>query len=283
MSDCYTKLFSSITDSTIWAAPDTTRLVWITMLAMSDQHGYIGASVPGLATRARVSLEDCVAALETLLAPDKWSRTPDNEGRRIKATDGGWILLNHAKYRAIQNKESRREQARIAMQKLRASKQKTTVNDVGVGEPPFTHTDTDTDTELNTLSGENPTPTPETQKFTTEAEEALEYLNEKSGRDFKPVDSNVKLITARMRDGATLIEIKLVIDAKVAEWLSDEKMHQYLRPSTLFNATKYAQYSGQLEQVDSGKGEWFEFLGKFECDLTPQEKAQLFVARSATR
>lgn len=35
--------------------------------------------------------------------------------------------------------------------------------------------------------------------------------------------------------------------------------------------------------VDRGKGEWLEGLGKFESELTQQEKAQLFVARSATR
>lgn len=130
----FTKLFASITDSTIWQAPDTTRIVWITMLAMADQNGYVGASVPGLAARARVSMSDCIAALDTLRSPDEWSRTKDFEGRRITDADGGWRLLNHAKYRAKLDAVDRREQARVAMAKLRASrKQALTVNRVNTG------------------------------------------------------------------------------------------------------------------------------------------------------
>ena len=102
----YTKLFSSITESTIWREADHIRLVWITMLAMADRKGRVWASVPGLADRARVSIESCVEALERLQSPDEWSRTEDNEGRRIAKIDGGWILLNHEKYRNIRDEES---------------------------------------------------------------------------------------------------------------------------------------------------------------------------------
>jgi len=157
----YTKLFSSITDSTIWQAPDATRLVWITMLAMADKEGYVGASIPGLANRARVSLDDCLAALDCLLAPDKWSRTEDFEGRRIECADGGWNLLNYTKYRTIRNEDDRREQSRVAMAKLRAlrSKPVSNVNDVGrrlptqmqsTGETPSTGTE---QPETNTRHG----------------------------------------------------------------------------------------------------------------------------------
>ena len=90
------------------------------MLAMADQHGYVGASIPGLASRARVPLESCVAALECFKAPDEYSRTKDHDGRRIAEAEGGWVLLNHAKYRAAQSKEARRERSRIAMAELRA-------------------------------------------------------------------------------------------------------------------------------------------------------------------
>jgi hypothetical protein len=129
MSMTFTKLFSSITASTIWAAPDSTRIVWITMLAMADQHGRVWASVPGLANIARVSIEACENAIVELQAPDKYSRTKDNEGRRIEPIDGGWRLLNYAKYRAIRDEESikeskrryineRRERERLAVEKV---------------------------------------------------------------------------------------------------------------------------------------------------------------------
>lgn len=97
----YTKLFNSIVTSTIWTEDDKTRIVWITMLAMCDQHGEVQASVPGIARLSGVSLEDAEMAIGKLLSPDKHSRTPDNEGRRIAPIDGGWELLNHAKYRRM--------------------------------------------------------------------------------------------------------------------------------------------------------------------------------------
>jgi hypothetical protein len=112
MSMTFTKLFSSITASTIWAARDQTRIVWITMLAMADQHGRVWGSLPGLAHIARVSVDDCQTALAELAGPDKYSRTKEHDGRRVEAIDGGWHLLNHAKYRAIRDEESIKESKR---------------------------------------------------------------------------------------------------------------------------------------------------------------------------
>lgn len=130
MAGFFTKLDAGITDSTIWHQPDHTRLTWITMLAMADQHGYVGASIPGLASRARVPLDACVAALECFKAPDEYSRTKDHDGRRIADADGGWILLNHAKYRAAQSADDRRERSRIAMAALRARRKAEKATDV---------------------------------------------------------------------------------------------------------------------------------------------------------
>lgn len=112
MSDTYTKLFSSITASTVWGEPYATRVVWVSMLAMADANGCIYASIPGLARHANVSLSEVEAALASFQAPDTYSRTHDHEGRRIEPIDGGWRLLNHSKYRAIRGAEDRREYKR---------------------------------------------------------------------------------------------------------------------------------------------------------------------------
>lgn len=119
MSMTFTKLFSSITESTVWMEPANIRLVWITMLAMSDRLGRVWASVPGLAARARVPDEDCRKALRTFMAPDPDSRTKDKQGRRIEEIDGGWRLLNHAKYRSIRDDEAIRESKRKYINKRR--------------------------------------------------------------------------------------------------------------------------------------------------------------------
>lgn len=115
----FTKLFSSITESTIWRESDHTRIVWITMLAMANKNGFVFASVPGLADRARVPLEAAVMALERFQQPDEWSRTKEFEGRRIEPVDGGWRLLNYHKHRAIWDEEDRREYHREYMRKYR--------------------------------------------------------------------------------------------------------------------------------------------------------------------
>ncbi len=108
----YTKLFSSIVHSTIWREPAHVKIVWITMLAISDKNGVAEASIPGLADLARVSLEDCEDALTALQRPDRYSRTTEHEGRRIAPVDGGWLLLNHSKYREMLKADDERERKR---------------------------------------------------------------------------------------------------------------------------------------------------------------------------
>jgi hypothetical protein len=95
----FVKLYGSILDSTIWLEPLPTKVVWITMLAMADADGCVVSSIPSLAKRAGVAREDCLTALATLAAPDPDSKTSDHEGRRIERVDGGWLILNHRKYR----------------------------------------------------------------------------------------------------------------------------------------------------------------------------------------
>jgi hypothetical protein len=105
----FTKLFASIVSSSIWTEDAETRVVWVTMLALADKDGEVWASVGGLAKQAGVSREKCASALAKFMAPDPDSRTKDNEGRRIAEIDGGWVLLNYAKYRELGRGEDRRE------------------------------------------------------------------------------------------------------------------------------------------------------------------------------
>lgn len=114
------------------------------------------------------------------------------------------------------------------------------------------------------LLKQNPTtrdkqiPTPSSSSSSSDikaAAEILAYLNDKAGRSYKPVPANVGLIAARLKEGATADDCRKVIDAKISAWLGDAKMGEYLRPATLFNATKFAQYVGELgsEVGDAGR------------------------------
>jgi hypothetical protein len=115
----YTKLFNSIVTSTIWTEDDKTRIVWITMLALADKNGEVAGSVPGLARIAGVPVEAARIALEKFMAPDPDSRTRDDEGRRIEEIDGGWALLNHAKYRRMASKDENKERTRERVRRFR--------------------------------------------------------------------------------------------------------------------------------------------------------------------
>ena len=74
----------------------------------------------------------------------------------------------------------------------------------------------------------------------------LTYLNEQAGRDYRPVNGNLSLIAARLKEGASVEDCKAVIDRKVGEWKGGE-MDKYLRPATLFNSLKFAQYQGETK------------------------------------
>jgi uncharacterized phage protein (TIGR02220 family) len=91
--------------------------------------------------------------------------------------------------------------------------------------------------DSNTLSGEK---SPD-HSASIQAQEILAYLNEKSGRAFKAVRSNLNLIDSRLKN-FTVEELKSVVDKKCEEWLDDPAMSAYVRPETLFNATKCASY-----------------------------------------
>lgn len=73
--------------------------------------------------------------------------------------------------------------------------------------------------------------------------EILEFLNEKTGRSYRPVDENLRFIYARLNT-CSVDDIKGVIARKTREWKNTE-MEKYLRPATLFNAHKFEQYIGE--------------------------------------
>ena len=124
----FTKLFSSITESTVWRESSDVRIVWITLLAMADQNGRVFASIPGLAGRAQVSVEVTEQALGKFLAPDKYSRTKDYDGRRIAEIDGGWELLTYAKHRDKYHEDGRHTYMRELMRQRRANNKLTAAN-----------------------------------------------------------------------------------------------------------------------------------------------------------
>lgn len=70
-------------------------------------------------------------------------------------------------------------------------------------------------------------------------------LNGLIGTKFKPNAQSMKShVSARLREGYTKEDFLEVIDKKVAEWGSDDRMRMYLRPETLFGP-KFESYLNQ--------------------------------------
>lgn len=106
----------------------------------------------------------------------------------------------------------------------------------------------------------------------------LDHLNAKAGKRFRAVEANLKLVRARLAE-ATADEIRQVIDARCAKWRSDPKMAEYLRPDTLFGATKFAQYLGEVGAAPPKRAEWW--LDHGYGDEAMARKAGLTPAREA--
>ena len=74
----------------------------------------------------------------------------------------------------------------------------------------------------------------------------IEHLNKKVNKKFSyKAESNRKLIRARFNEGYTLDDFIRVIDIKTDEWINDDKMKNYLQPSTLFRTSNFDKYLNQ--------------------------------------
>ena len=83
--------------------------------------------------------------------------------------------------------------------------------------------------------------------------EILEYLNKKTGRSFRNVEANKKLIKARWNEGYKLEDFKTVVDNMVSNWsgkmFNGVPAENYLQPKTLFS-NKFDSYLNQVPRIE---------------------------------
>lgn len=80
-------------------------------------------------------------------------------------------------------------------------------------------------------------------KYGAERTEIISYLNQELGTKYRAESKAIReIINGRLSEGYTVEDFKTVIDNMTAEWSGDEKMSQYLRPSTLFAPTHFPEY-----------------------------------------
>lgn len=92
--------------------------------------------------------------------------------------------------------------------------------------------------------------------FATEIGEVVSYLNDVCGTSYRQSAKKTReKVIARLREGFTVDDMKLVIDNRNALWSSDRRMREYLRPETLFGPKfegylNAARTSRQARRVD---------------------------------
>lgn len=90
----------------------------------------------------------------------------------------------------------------------------------------------------------------------------VEYLNIKSNSHYKySTDKTQTLIKARIKDGFTLDDFKIVIDKKCEEWLGTD-FEKFLRPETLFSN----KFEGYLNQKITTKKKTLKDISMSDID-----------------
>ncbi len=75
------------------------------------------------------------------------------------------------------------------------------------------------------------------------ARDVLSHLNRVTGKNFRPVDANLKPIVALLKTYKPE-EIQRVVENKTAKWKGTD-FEDYLRPSTLFRSSNFEAYANE--------------------------------------
>ncbi|TCW43540.1 putative phage protein (TIGR02220 family) [Phytobacter diazotrophicus] len=88
------------------------------------------------------------------------------------------------------------------------------------------------------------------------AKQVLSHLNQQTGSRYQVSKTSMEHIRARLGEGFSADDLKLVVDYATAKWSQDLQMAEYLRPTTLFLPTKFPGYlQGATKWAQAGRPE----------------------------
>lgn len=88
------------------------------------------------------------------------------------------------------------------------------------------------------------------------AKQVLSHLNQQTGSRYQVSKTSMEHIRARLGEGFSADDLKLVVDYATAKWSQDLHMAEYLRPTTLFLPTKFPGYlQGATKWAQAGRPE----------------------------
>ena len=245
----FTKLDSGIVQSSVMAEDGNTFKVWIVLLATCESDGISKVSEVYVSAVCRLSIEDTVKAIVKLESPDKYSRSQNDDGKRIERVDGGFRIINYHKYRDYTYSDSKD-----------AVKKRAQRINVQVGDKCPDKGDTSPKQGDTLLLSSSSVLINSIELNKESIVLIVEYLNQTCGTSYRATsEKTAKHINARLNEKFTVEDFKTVIRFKNEQWGEDEKMKEYLRPETLFGSKfeSYLQAAPRYEayRVDSDEEE----------------------------
>lgn len=155
----YGKIFDSIYDGTL--AEDWRALITFQQfIVLCDADGMVDMTPQSISRRTGIPIEHIKAGIAVLEKEDKYSRTPDEDGKRIELIDDhrawGWHIINHEKYKNTRDADTIRAQTRERVRRHREKKRGVTD-----GNAKKRHIDKDININTNKKTKSNPFVLPE--------------------------------------------------------------------------------------------------------------------------
>ncbi len=128
--NCWAPIWSQIVESSLWEEDGDVVKVFMTLLARKDSDHICELDAYRIAKLCNYRIADgsvdelkVLDILKVLASPDKRRKeVQEFEGRRIRAVEGGWLVLNGQKYRDLVQKEMRKATNRRAQMAWRQRK-----------------------------------------------------------------------------------------------------------------------------------------------------------------
>lgn len=156
MRDNYIPLMRSTLNSTLWSLPASHLKVFLSLALDADEQGFVIQTIPGIAARSRIPIEEVEEIVSDLEKPDKYSkdksRDPKATGARIAKVEGSsaWRIVNMNWYRDEARRQSILATKRKSWHKAQSSKKEKDSEPLQETRHLTGHTETETETETDT-------------------------------------------------------------------------------------------------------------------------------------
>lgn len=233
MSQLYARVFVQILGSSI-AEDFTLRHVFEDFLKLADHKtGTVDVTRQALSRTLNIPIDVLNEKINKLESPDPLSRDSQNEGRRLERLDQhrdwGWRIVNWEKYDSIKN----RADVAVRVAQHRAKKKV-------LPQTPEKPQDETKTAEIN---------------LRDQAKKIIEHICVKTGRSFRPIPATLTVICARLSEpGVTYEGCIKMINRQCDRWKGTE-FEEYVRPETLFRASKFNGYYASKDAPISQSGE----------------------------